>query len=358
VRVTEAGDVFRSHRVLAEPAGWRERELAEERFQAAEEVRLLYVAVTRAKEELVVARRSGGREESPWQALDPWLEERATVLELEPIEPRPRARVQLTGEAAQDRAAAAAERIERSARPSYRNVTVTDLAKDRVEPGSEEGSGDSGAPVAAAGGFRGFSWGSAVHGALAAAVSDPDPTGLRATCRDLLIENERPVDDHGEPLELSELLGLVAAVRASALWRRARRAGRMLSEVPFAVPGTIDTPHADDGDARSRAGRPQLDLFGEVGRDDGDGALAAPFESADHPVQVLEGVIDLAFLEEDGWVIADYKTDVGTDPDFARRRDGYRRQVDLYAEAWTRLTGATVKERVLFFTAQGRVERW
>lgn len=76
------------------------------------------------------------------------------------------------------------------------------------------------------------------------------------------------------------------------------------------------------------------------------------------PLRVMEGVIDLAFLEKDGWVIADYKTDVGTDPDFARRRAGYRRQVELYAEAWSRLTGADVKERVLFFTTQGRMERW
>ena len=69
-------------------------------------------------------------------------------------------------------------------------------------------------------------------------------------------------------------------------------------------------------------------------------------------------MIDLAFLEADGWVIADYKTDLGTDPDFGTRLDAYRRQVDLYAEAWARLTGEPVKERVLFFTAQGRVESW
>ena len=64
------------------------------------------------------------------------------------------------------------------------------------------------------------------------------------------------------------------------------------------------------------------------------------------------------FEEPDGWVVADYKTDVGTDPDFPAREIGYRRQVDLYADAWTRLTGEPVKERVLFFTAQGRIEQW
>jgi hypothetical protein len=36
----------------------------------------------------------------------------------------------------------------------------------------------------------------------------------------------------------------------------------------------------------------------------------------------------------------------------------YRRQVELYAEAWSRLTGEPVKERVLFFTTQDRLEHW
>jgi len=73
---------------------------------------------------------------------------------------------------------------------------------------------------------------------------------------------------------------------------------------------------------------------------------------------ILEGVVDLAFRERGGWVIADYKTDVGTDADFRARAEGYRRQVDLYARAWTRLTGEPVKERVLFYTAQGRTDSW
>jgi ATP-dependent helicase/nuclease subunit A len=152
---------------------------------------------------------------------------------------------------------------------------------------------------------------------------------------------------------------LVSAVKGSRLWTRARRAERMLSEVPFAVPG-VRVGDVEDASARSGGGvRPQLDLFGELRPADqlaGDDAEREV--SGRLPTQILEGVIDLAFLEGDGWVIADYKTDVGTDPDFARRRQTYRRQVDLYAEAWTRLTGDPVKERVLFFTAQGREERW
>ena len=71
-----------------------------------------------------------------------------------------------------------------------------------------------------------------------------------------------------------------------------------------------------------------------------------------------EGVIDLAFREGDHWVVADYKTDSGDDPDFEERSGRYRAQVDLYAECWEELTGEAVGERVLVYTAQGRTESW
>ena len=82
---------------------------------------------------------------------------------------------------------------------------------------------------------RGFSWGSVVHGALAAAAVDPTPELLRTTCRDLLREYQHPLDDLGEPIELTELLQAVEAVRASELWTRAQEADKMMVEVPFAV---------------------------------------------------------------------------------------------------------------------------
>ncbi len=180
----------------------------------------------------------------------------------------------------------------------------------------------------------------------------------------MLVEYERPLDDHGDPTELHELLGVVESVRASDLWQRAHRAERLLAEVPFAVSqpagrGATAAPAA--GPQRQAQGpeekpRKQLDLFSLDAIHEAESEPAPEEPSRAH--QVLEGVIDLAFLEADGWVIADYKTDLGTDPDFGTRLDAYRRQVDLYAEAWTRLTGDPVKERVLFFTAQGRVETW
>jgi ATP-dependent helicase/nuclease subunit A len=158
-------------------------------------------------------------------------------------------------------------------------------------------------------------------------------------------------------------------VRESDIWKRAQAAGRRLVEIPFALPGLeLEVVREQDVDRKpvGPTGKRQLDLFG------GGGPVPEPEQApADVPPEflvsdsgtellptVVEGVIDLAFKERGGWVIADYKTDVGTDADFATRAVGYRRQVELYARAWTTLTGEPVKERVLFYTAQNRVESW
>ncbi len=363
--VSEQRGTFRSGTVLARPPEWSGKQSAEERFDRAEQVRLLYVAATRARDELVVARRPDKPEASAWSPLDAWLVDKGTELPLEPRAPRPREELRVGPEEMADRVGDAAGRVRRMGVPSFRHVTVTEVAK----AGTTEAAPLAEAPVRTGReGFRGYSWGSAVHGALAAAAADDSEITLRAACRGLLIEHGRPLDDHGEPREVEELLALVRSVRASELWRRAAAAGRVLVEVPFAAPGATRPPErpapAPNGKQASARPQRQLDLFGgalDAAPDEKGGADASEGEADPEPgplPAVLEGVIDLAFREQGGWVIADYKTDVGTDPEFQNRLEAYRRQVDLYAEAWARLTGEPVKERMLYFTSQGRVEAW
>ena len=357
-RVVEPGEGWGSSKEVARPIEWDDMAEVEARFEAAEGVRLLYVAVTRAREELVVARWPDKPAESPWRALDPWLDQRATHLELEVVSPPAREPIGKTAGEIQRAGVAAAERLAALRAPSYVHRTVTEVVKVDGSPPADWSAAGTDAPGARSA-LRGYEWGSAVHGALAAAVRAPGAEALRGTCRDLLVEHGRPLDDHGEPIELTELLDLVRAVQASDLWSRAMRAERVLSEVPFAFPGWQPAV----GDARRQEGRVetparrQLDLFGGTA---GPAAAEGPEPVANDgaPPTVLEGVIDLAFREPDGWVVADYKTDVGTDPEFATRHRAYRRQVELYADAWAKLTGDPVKERVIFFTAQGRTERW
>ena len=51
-------------------------------------------------------------------------------------------------------------------------------------------------------------------------------------------------------------------------------------------------------------------------------------------------------MEEDGWVIVDYKTD-----DFEKdeeRKKEYKKQVELYGRYWEKISGERVKEGLLF----------
>jgi len=207
-------------------------------------------------------------------------------------------------------------------RPGYLFRSVTSEAKAAV-PVEGQLALDLADPVVIEKRSRGFSWGTVVHGALAAMAGGLDDAELRAVGRGLLLENERPLDAHGEPTELDEL---VNSVYSSSLWERARGADEIVVEVPFST----------------RV--PTLESTGDPGHAD--------------VKRYVECVIDLAFRGADGWTIADYKTDIGTDPEFPLCQTSYRRQVELYAACWTRLTEAPIKERIILYTAQLREETW
>jgi len=370
LRVTSTKNRFGSAPDLARPMEWRAKEESERRFTDAEEVRLLYVAATRACEELVVGRWPDGRGISPWAAFEDWLKDNAENLALEARAPEPPEEVEVSPEIIAGDVASASIGLDAAGVPTYSHVSVTQLTKSAAfsAAASETTSPRVEGSSAQLGDFRGPSWGSAVHGALAVAATGPTDEVLRLACRHLLVEYERPLDEHGQPTEVNELISLVEVVSTSSLWARAQAATRCLVEVPFAATGVPDrtqsvAPKPEGPEARKNV-KKQLDLFTvpttdhlpedlEAAPSSAMGQLALPPDQG-----VLEGVIDLAFEEADGWVIADYKTDIGTDPDFPSRATAYRRQVELYAESWARLTGKIVKERVLFYTAQGRVESW
>ena len=59
--------------------------------------------------------------------------------------------------------------------------------------------------------------------------------------------------------------------------------------------------------------------------------------------RLLDGMIDLAFLEKDEWMVVDFKTDA----DVSERRTHYERQLQWYAFALSKLTGFKARS-VLF----------
>ncbi|MCK5412222.1 MAG: UvrD-helicase domain-containing protein [Gemmatimonadetes bacterium] len=318
---------------LARPLDWKRREEEERAFEAAERDRLLYVAGTRAQDELVIG-RVPGKSNSHWSGFHRALAGVATELELAPGPLPARDAPKIGSEEIARQVAAVREGRRAVGLASYRMESVTTLAKARPAPGGppadEDPASTDGGPARARprlvpqarprapAGPRGYEWGSVVHAALAAAARGVKGPALRLLCRSLLVEYELPVTEAGDPRYLHDLLELVRKVQGSELWRRALAADERHIEVPFASPyrGPSDVP------------------------------------------TTVEGVIDLAFREPDGWVIADYKTDRGDDPDFERRKASYRRQVDIYSECWGELTQEPVKERILLFTASGDSDSW
>ncbi len=306
--------------VLARPGGWEVLRSGEEEFEAAEETRLLYVAGTRARDELIVVRARDQKKAaaSPWapfhDSLDPAERGLGAVLEAPPERPAfPGDPAALTREAEE----LARERTRRS-EGGIEVRTVTGLVKGGAddpfleEPDPEPGgpSPERDGPVTPvyllsrgdATGPGGADWGSAVHAVLEAAARGAGPGELTSLARSALIERDRPVQK-GEPEEIEILLATVERVRSSELWERASRSRRRLIEHPFLVEW--------------------------------------------EPGVLLEGVVDLLFQEEDGWVLVDYKTD-RDDAAFAKRRPRYEAQLAHYARAWERLTGDPVKETLIF----------
>jgi ATP-dependent helicase/nuclease subunit A len=123
----------------------------------------------------------------------------------------------------------------------------------------------------------------------------------------------------GDQSEASEAVAAVEGVMATPHWRRVRRAKRVLAEVPYLR--KVSQPSRSPG--------------------------------------VVAGVIDLAFMEGDGWVIVDYKTSAPPDGDYAPYVNYYGPQVRAYARAWEEITGERVKEVGLFFVgAEGLSPRY
>ena len=72
-------------------------------------------------------------------------------------------------------------------------------------------------------------------------------------------------------------------------------------------------------------------------------------ETPDGETQLIQGVIDCCFMEDGKWVLVDYKTD----RDAKGAIERHRGQLDLYAEALAGITGVPVSGRILYLVRMG-----
>ena len=66
---------------------------------------------------------------------------------------------------------------------------------------------------------------------------------------------------------------------------------------------------------------------------------------------MIQGVIDLCFMENGRWVLADYKTDAAGEDELLRR---YALQLRWYARALSQITGVPVGEILIFSLRAGK----
>lgn len=64
---------------------------------------------------------------------------------------------------------------------------------------------------------------------------------------------------------------------------------------------------------------------------------------------LLQGVVDCALVEDDGIIVIDFKTDYVTDATIDNTAQKYRQQVNAYADALSRIFCKPVKQAVLYF---------
>ena len=62
----------------------------------------------------------------------------------------------------------------------------------------------------------------------------------------------------------------------------------------------------------------------------------------------MQGIIDVWFEEEDGLVLADYKTDYTIDPSGEELVQKYKTQLEYYRKALSQVTGKPVKEAWIY----------
>lgn len=135
-------------------------------------------------------------------------------------------------------------------------------------------------------------------------------------------EVERLCDQHFITREQRDMVdcGKIARFFATELGQKLRSGGEVLREFKFSI--------LDDGKNYSP------ELGGEL--------------------ILLQGVVDCALIEPDGITVVDFKTDFVTEQTLQKTVDYYRPQVKAYAEALERIYELPVKESLLYFFHLGR----
>lgn len=290
---------------IAHPARWDEVEAVETVLLLHERERLRYVAATRARGELVVARlkksnKDGPREDkSIWAPLHDTLTRHGVPIALVEQAPPGRETLQRTAAELVGEVASAVARLQGAMVSSETTTSVTAAVH---KPWAD----DSGDEHVRARRNAGMAWGSAVHRAIEGLgrgrTGDNLKSYLRAVARDEELGST--------PAELSaqgdKLLAVLERLQATPEWTALMK--------------------STDRRFECRVARCEDGPNGRV---------------------LTEGTLDAAFIQDGAWTVLDWKTDSVADDEWAARESGYKAQVARYVEVLVALGQRTTGGRVV-----------
>jgi len=292
---------------LAQPKNWGDYCQLEASYNEAEDIRLLYVAATRAKNLLIISSLNHKSNKSnPWHPLlkNIKIEMNITVPEagLSGVKARGEKKKSLFDDY---------KEIQKECGQWTKDLSKNSYCEKKPTDFKDEEKHRKIATVD----VGGTAWGSAVHRIFDYLIKeDPDEQLLS-------LHAGRALEKQGiSPKRKVELEQLVQKFKESDLFQRLKKAEFKYSEVPFTI--NIESAHP---------------FYAELAGQDS------------HPV-ILSGTIDLVFKETDGWVVIDYKTDHPKDEKgYSELVEIYQKQIDIYSQVWQDITGEKVKQSSIYF---------
>lgn len=309
---------------VAQPLEWDSLVADENDRIDAERARLLYVAVTRAEEELVVSQRapytlSKGElrtDASQWSPLAPVLMRQARELHLIENVPPGRRGVQVSTAHVRTEIDATAARLHAAERARYVLVSVTEAAKRDAAQAEEDGTSlwqerhesanlnselepEVSARRAPPTKIDGREFGTLAHAAMEAALRGRNGESLVQYIRALAWHHLPSATHADRALVVTRVMDAVHVARTSHSWPLLA-AGHALAELNVAsVSGDFDSGH---------------------------GVLS-------------EGIVDAAALGNDGWTVVDWKFSGSSDALWAAQLPAYQAQTNTYVRALHNRTG-------------------
>lgn len=285
----------RTKKTIALPQGWDTVLEEETKYLTNEQIRIVYVAATRAEKALIISSSAKSNKNNPWNEL--LKMDGIESIEL-PEQDFPTNKPILIRRS--DYLKETANRLdwlEKSKVSTYKLWSPTDdkgvLALERETGGGKE-------------------WGTVIHEVLEKVVQNEDVTYFvqhRLTKHNLPLNRE------------TEVLQYIKLFKTSDIWDELHAAEEILTEVPFHV--KVSSDHQ---------------LYELVSSEDNQQDI------------YVTGVIDLIYKVHGDWFIVDYKTDrVKTEEDLNKLKAFYNDQIQFYKHAWEYMTGEQVKDVTLFF---------